>query len=103
MNLEKALNHKIFPIISDSAKELGQETYVVGGFVRDFLLERENKKDIDFVTVGSGIELAKNVHSKAKNSSKLSVFKRFGDRKSTRLNSSHVKISYAVFCLKKKK
>src|SRR5690606_40673185 len=27
----------------------------------------------------------------------------FLDRKSTRLNSSHVKISYAVFCLKKKK
>src|SRR5690349_23824930 len=26
-----------------------------------------------------------------------------GDRKSTRLNSSHVEISYAVFCLKKKK
>src|SRR5690554_7670606 len=26
-----------------------------------------------------------------------------GDRKSTRLNSSHVRISYAVFCLKKKK
>src|SRR5690349_24294849 len=28
---------------------------------------------------------------------------RAGDRKSTRLNSSHVEISYAVFCLKKKK
>src|SRR5204863_5921486 len=28
---------------------------------------------------------------------------RFRDRKSTRLNSSHVEISYAVFCLKKKK
>src|SRR2546426_9040212 len=27
----------------------------------------------------------------------------FGDRKSTRLNSSHLVISYAVFCLKKKK
>src|SRR5690606_42015397 len=27
--------------------------------------------------------------------------KNVGDRKSTRLNSSHVKISYAVFCLKK--
>src|SRR5690349_23953552 len=26
-----------------------------------------------------------------------------GDRKSTRLNSSHVEISYAVFCLKKKR
>src|SRR5690606_40408934 len=35
------------------------------------------------------------------------TFVKFGqtlsDRKSTRLNSSHVKISYAVFCLKKKK
>src|SRR5690554_7347502 len=29
--------------------------------------------------------------------------KAFADRKSTRLNSSHVRISYAVFCLKKKK
>src|SRR5690606_40748648 len=29
--------------------------------------------------------------------------RRATDRKSTRLNSSHVKISYAVFCLKKKK
>src|SRR3989442_11448609 len=27
----------------------------------------------------------------------------YSDRKSTRLNSSHVRISYAVFCLKKKK
>src|SRR5437870_7575887 len=31
------------------------------------------------------------------------VLGRRGDRKSTRLNSSHVAISYAVFCLKKKK
>src|SRR5690606_40204743 len=31
------------------------------------------------------------------------VLAEIGDRKSTRLNSSHVKISYAVFCLKKKK
>src|SRR5690606_41486612 len=30
------------------------------------------------------------------------VQQRLEDRKSTRLNSSHVKISYAVFCLKKK-
>src|SRR2546430_6731999 len=29
--------------------------------------------------------------------------KQIGDRKSTRLNSSHSQISYAVFCLKKKK
>src|SRR2546430_5956175 len=31
------------------------------------------------------------------------LFGGFGDRKSTRLNSSHSQISYAVFCLKKKK
>src|SRR5690349_22391085 len=31
------------------------------------------------------------------------IAKPFADRKSTRLNSSHVEISYAVFCLKKKK
>src|SRR5690606_36495959 len=30
------------------------------------------------------------------------LLKKLTDRKSTRLNSSHVKISYAVFCLKKK-
>src|SRR5690606_40223834 len=33
----------------------------------------------------------------------LRVLGKSEDRKSTRLNSSHVKISYAVFCLKKKK
>ncbi len=78
MNPEKALSHKIFDVIRQSSKELDLETYVVGGFVRDFLLGRDQKKDIDFVTVGSGIELAENVHSKLKNASKLTVFKRFG-------------------------
>src|SRR2546428_6100343 len=33
----------------------------------------------------------------------VDTFSGFGDRKSTRLNSSHDQISYAVFCLKKKK
>src|SRR6266540_3045039 len=33
----------------------------------------------------------------------MDVLRRLGDRKSTRLNSSHITISYAVFCLKKKK
>src|SRR5688572_31963512 len=33
----------------------------------------------------------------------LSTERSFADRKSTRLNSSHSQISYAVFCLKKKK
>src|SRR3712207_6932530 len=32
----------------------------------------------------------------------VSLLRELGDRKSTRLNSSHANISYAVFCLKKK-
>ena len=42
------------------ADELGLECYVVGGFVRDIFLGRHSK-DIDFVAVGSGIELARAV------------------------------------------
>jgi len=78
MNLERAISHKIFRLVGKSAEDLEQEAYVVGGFVRDYLLGRNNKKDIDFLTIGSGIELAVNVHSKTPKASKLSVFKRFG-------------------------
>src|SRR3989475_4439780 len=39
----------------------------------------------------------------AMSQSKEQLFNDFVDRKSTRLNSSHSQISYAVFCLKKKK
>src|SRR5207302_6308993 len=38
-----------------------------------------------------------------RNHRNLRMSRNRSDRKSTRLNSSHVKISYAVFCLKKKK
>lgn len=73
MQLEK----EIFKIIQHCAEELGQPVYVVGGYVRDKLLQRESKsKDIDFVTVGNGIELAKNVAQKLK--AKVNIFKNFG-------------------------
>src|SRR5690554_7626011 len=49
-------------------------------------------------------ECGKNVSSKRRKADSPAVCRdRTGDRKSTRLNSSHVRISYAVFCLKKKK
>src|SRR5207245_10052963 len=41
--------------------------------------------------------------STSRGTSMSQLARRFGDRKSTRLNSSHGSISYAVFCLKKKK
>jgi len=68
--------YKIFPIVAESAKELNLDTYVVGGYVRDLILNRPSK-DIDFVCVGSGVKLAEKVAFKLKNA-KLSVFKNFG-------------------------
>ena len=62
--------------VSEAARELGLEAYIVGGYVRDLVLNRPSK-DIDFVCVGSGIELAGSVAQKISGSS-LSVFKNFG-------------------------
>src|SRR5699024_10744632 len=69
----------IFKIISQAGTDVGQPVYVVGGYVRDFFLERtkEGDLDIDFVTVGSGIKLAQKVAGLL-DAQKLSVFKRFG-------------------------
>jgi poly(A) polymerase len=78
MNYKEALQHKIFSIISQSGKELNQETYVIGGFVRDFLLKRGLTKDIDIVTVGDGIKLAQQVSKNLPESQKVQVFKTYG-------------------------
>jgi putative nucleotidyltransferase with HDIG domain len=78
MNYTKALHNPIFKIISQAAKEIGVESYVIGGFVRDFLLERNFKKDIDIVAVGSGIELAVKVSELLPNNPKVQVFKTYG-------------------------
>ena len=63
LNYLKADN--IFEIISAAADELSVETYIVGGYVRDIILKRDLKKDIDIMCVGSGIDLAKASLSKA--------------------------------------
>lgn len=72
-------HQKVFKIISQAAEELDCPVYVVGGYVRDHYLNRlkEGAMDIDFVTVGSGIKLARSVSDKIKNSS-LAVYKQFG-------------------------
>lgn len=72
--------HKeIFDTISEAGEQTGQDVYVVGGYVRDFYLGRldEEETDIDFVTIGSGIKLAREVANKL-GTSNISVFKRFG-------------------------
>ena len=78
MNYTKALTNPIFEIISKAGKELNLECYVIGGFVRDFILERNFKKDIDIVAVGSGIELALKVSELLPNKPKVQVFKNYG-------------------------
>lgn len=60
MNLKEKLTHRAFRLVGDAADALGNEAYVVGGFVRDLFLDRASK-DVDFVTVGSGIALAEKV------------------------------------------
>ena len=73
-----ALTAKIFDYITQATEDLKLESYVIGGFVRDFILQRGNAKDIDVVTVGSGIELAKKVASLLPNKPKVQVFKTYG-------------------------
>jgi len=78
MNIEiKKHEEKIFSLLSEAAKELGFPTYVIGGYVRDRILERPSK-DMDVVCVGSGIALAKALAKKINPSPKVVVYKRFG-------------------------
>lgn len=78
MNYTKALNNPIFKIIAQASQELNLESYVIGGFVRDFILERDFKKDIDVVALGSGIELALKVSELIPNKPKVQVYKNYG-------------------------
>ncbi|WP_299679152.1 CCA tRNA nucleotidyltransferase [uncultured Tenacibaculum sp.] len=75
---KEALTHKVFEYITKATDELGLDSYVIGGFVRDFILKRGNAKDIDVVTIGSGIELAQKVASLLPNKPKVQVFKTYG-------------------------
>ena len=74
----EALTHPIFNTLSDCAEALGCEAYVIGGFVRDYLLERGSPKDIDVVVIGSGISLAKKLSEALPNSPEVTVFKNYG-------------------------
>ncbi len=78
MNYKEALNNPIFKIISKSAKELQLDAFVIGGFVRDFILKRGDAKDIDVVAIGDGIKLAKQVAKNLPNKPKVQVFKTYG-------------------------
>jgi len=77
-NYQNALSDPIFKTISQAADTLALESYVIGGFVRDYILKRGTAKDIDVVAVGSGIELARKVSQLLPNKPKVQVFKTYG-------------------------
>ncbi len=71
------LSHPVFSLISDVADEMGRECFVIGGFVRDIMLNRPSK-DIDVVSLGSGIEIAEALCRKIGRKAHLAVFRNFG-------------------------
>src|SRR5690554_2937989 len=74
----QAIQDPIFELIAKASLNLGIRSYVIGGFVRDYLLHRNVPKDIDIVAQGSGINLAKEVANLIPGHTKISVFKTFG-------------------------
>lgn len=71
------VNLPVMKLVGEVADELHRECYVVGGYVRDIFLERPCN-DMDFVTVGSGIEVARAVAPRLGKRSHLSVFRTYG-------------------------
>lgn len=78
LQFKDAISHPVFKTISEAAKAVNVEAYVIGGFVRDYFLKRGDKQDIDIVAVGSGIELAQKVAELLPQSTKVSIFKTYG-------------------------
>ena len=72
------LEEGIFKTIMNTSHELNIDSYVVGGFVRDYIINKEIKKDIDILCIGSGINFAINVQNSIDSTKKIKIYKRFG-------------------------
>jgi len=75
--MKEYLQHPIFELVSEIITAQNLQAFVIGGFVRDLLLQRPSK-DIDIVVVGSGIELAEKVAQRIGRDTQVTVFKNFG-------------------------
>ncbi len=90
MELSKWLKYPVFDVVSKVADEMQQKTYVIGGYVRDYFLGRDSK-DIDIVTAGNGIALAKAVALKLGKEASLSVYQNFG---TALIKYKHIEIEF---------
>ncbi|MCC7317633.1 MAG: HD domain-containing protein [Bacteroidales bacterium] len=71
------ISGKLFEVISAVSIKRSEPAYVIGGYVRDLLLERPSK-DIDIVVVGNGIEFASAVAEKLNNTKDAKFYGQFG-------------------------
>lgn len=90
MSLKEHLKNPIFKIISKVSKEMDVQSWVIGGYVRDLILERPSK-DIDVVVLGSGIDLAKNVAKEIGEDTHAHYFKNFG---TAQIRSNDIEIEF---------
>jgi len=74
----QAIDHPVFKIIQNAGKTLDLPVYVIGGYVRDFLLQQKKAKDIDIVAIGSGIDLAQQVAGLLPGKHTIHIYKNFG-------------------------
>jgi len=77
-NFTETLKSQLFGILKEVVSDLDIKAYVIGGFVRDHLLNREEKNDVDIVAIGSGIDLAHAVQKKLIGAKPVKVFKTYG-------------------------
>src|SRR6478735_12378140 len=91
MNLKASIENNVhIRAVAAAADELGLETYIVGGYVRDLIMGRDNK-DIDFVCLGSGIDLAKKVAATMGKDTPVHIFKTFG---TAMINAADVELEF---------
>lgn len=90
-NYQDALTHPVFKVIRKAASQLGYDAYVIGGFVRDHMLQRGEAKDIDIVCIGSGIDLAKKTAALLPERPKVTTFKTYG---TAMLKTSDIEVEF---------
>jgi len=76
-HFKELLVHPVFEAVRHVSQETGTPVFVIGGYVRDLFLSRPSK-DIDFVTLGNGIDMARKVAKQLNPKIKVNVFKNFG-------------------------
>ena len=74
--MSEQLQHPVFRLLGDLADQHQTDIYVIGGYVRDTLMNRPFNDDVDILVVGNGIAFAEKAGELL--GSKVAVYKNFG-------------------------